>query len=238
MGRDRIPDAWAAVLTPDALSSAGRALASVEALRGDALRGTGPEIFPPAGTVYRALDRTPPETVRVVILGQDPYPTPGHADGLAFSVRPDVSPLPRSLGNVFREYGSDLGYAPPSCGDLSPWAGRGILLLNTVLTVPAGTPNGHRRLGWQGLTAGIVRACLDLDAPVVFLLWGRDAQTAFGRAAGPGPLPPGKWTIRSSHPSPLGAGRPCGDTPPFLGSRPFSTAARLLGDRAPDWRLP
>ena len=213
----------------------------------------GDGVFPPRDQVFRALALTPPEAVRVVILGQDPYPTAGHANGLCFSVNPDVSPLPPSLRNILKEYTADLGFPAPRNGDLSPWAGRGVLLLNAVLTVPEGTPGGHRRLGWQTVTAAVLEACLALPQSVVFLLWGRDAQAAYDRALSHmetrtgGGAPPesgrvssagSKFALRSSHPSPLGAGKPCGGSPHFLGSRPFSSANALLGADAVDWRLP
>ena len=248
------PEAWAAVLP-------GSAVKNALSLR-EQIYGAAPSacrVFPPAPQVFRALDLTPPENLRAVILGQDPYPTFGHANGLCFSVAPDVSPLPPSLRNIFREYAACFDFPPPSCGDLSLWAKRGALLLNAVLTVPEGQPNGHRRKGWQALTDAVLQACLRLPGPTVFLLWGREAQTIFQRAAdavrgqsaatgsnpkntaekiGESAVLPEKYALRSSHPSPLGAARPCGDTPAFLGSRPFSRANELLGERAIDWRLP
>lgn len=240
---------------------------------------TATRVFPPAPQVFRAMALTTPDNLRAVILGQDPYPTFGHANGLCFSVAPDVRPLPPSLRNIFREYTDCLGFPTPSCGDLTPWAKQGILLLNTVLTVPEGCPNGHQRIGWQSLTDAILQICLCLPGPTVFLLWGREAQNSFQRAVNavntasmkqaslspvnpllqniPDSTPlkacfpkhdsnivgavevlPGKYALRSSHPSPLGASRPCGDAPAFLGSRPFSQTNALLGEMAVNWRLP
>ena len=155
-----------------------------------------------------ALATTPPEAVRVVILGQDPYPTPGHAMGLAFSVQPDVRPLPKSLANIFRELREDTGDTRPN-GDLTPWALQGVLLLNTHLSVPAGQPAGHAKLGWERLTAQVLDRVS--RRPTAFVLWGRPAQ-AQGKH-----IHPGDHLIHeSAHPSPLAANRG------FFGSRPFS----------------
>ena len=119
----------------------------------------------------------PFEQVRVLIVGQDPYPTPGHAVGLSFSVAADVRPLPRSLENIFSEYGKDLGYPPPATGDLTPWAERGVMLLNRVLTVRPGTPASHRGKGWEAVTECAIRALVAREQPLVAVLWGRDAST-------------------------------------------------------------
>lgn len=180
-------------------------------------------ILPPAPQIFAALAATPPDAVRAVILGQDPYPTPGHAHGHAFSVAPGVA-LPRSLANIFAEMRDDLGGCPRD-GDLRFWADQGVLLLNTALTVPAGAANGHSRLGWSRLAAD---ALARLSArPRAFVLWGRPAQ-AFGRhIAGDGHL-----VIASAHPSPLSARRG------FFGSRPFSRVNEWLkakGDTPIDW---
>ena len=166
--------------------------------------------------------------VRVLIVGQDPYPTPGHAVGLSFSVAPDVRPLPGSLVNIFREYGEDLGYPPPSNGDLTPWTEQGVLLLNRVLTVEPGQPGSHRGKGWEAVTEQAIRALV-----------------ARGDAAGRDPVGPRRADLRpllgtapcieSAHPSPLSADRG------FFGSRPFSRANELLvaqGAEPVDWRLP
>ena len=164
--------------------------------------------LPPADAVFAALKRTSPHAVRVVILGQDPYPTPGHAHGFAFSAAPDVSPLPRSLANIYREMRDDIGACPPDA-DLRFLADQGVLLLNTVLTVPAGNAGGHRTLGWQKLTAQILRHLS--DRPRAYLLWGAHAQKAAADVAAPPNL-----KIETPHPSPLSARRG------FFGSRPFS----------------
>ncbi len=182
------------------------------------------EILPPAAQRFTALDLTPPEAVRAVILGQDPYPTPGHAHGLAFSVAPEVRPLPRSLGNIFRELRDDLGVSRPD-GDLRPWVRQGVLLLNACLTVPAGDAGGHARLGWQRLAEEVLAEVS--GRPCAFLLWGAHAQRLK-------PLirPGDHLVIESPHPSPLSARRG------FFGSRPFSRVNDWLtarGERAIDW---
>jgi len=184
----------------------------------------------PAGpNVLRAFT-FPFEAVRVLIVGQDPYPTPGHAVGLSFSVAPDVRPLPRSLSNIFTEYSADLGYPAPASGDLTLWAQRGVLLLNRALTVRAGTPASHRGKGWEAVTECAIRALAARDEPMVAILWGRDAATLTPLLAEGGCA-----VIESAHPSPLSASRG------FFGSRPFSRANELLagmGVSALDWRLP
>jgi uracil-DNA glycosylase len=167
--------------------------------------------------------------VRVLIGGQDPYPTPGHAVGLSFSVAPDVRPLPRSLDNIFREYASDLGHPAPTSGDLTPWAQRGVMLLNRVLTVRPGTPASHRGKGWEDVTECAIRALVARSRPLVAVLWGRDAATLKPMLTGDRCT-----TIESVHPSPLSASRG------FFGSRPFSRANQLLtemGGEPIDWRL-
>jgi uracil-DNA glycosylase len=174
-------------------------------------------ICPLPQQVFAALERTRPDDVRVVILGQDPYPTPGHAHGFAFSVAPETQPLPRSLANIFTEMKNDIGNSPPN-GDLTGWADQGVLLLNTALTVPAGEAGGHLKLGWDGLL-GDVLARLDAH-PRAFLLWGRQAQ-ARGRA-----LAPHHLKLETAHPSPLSARRG------FFGSRPFSRVNDWLESRA------
>ena len=171
-----------------------------------ALRFETRPILPPAHQRFAALEHTQPDVTRVVILGQDPYPTPGHANGLAFSVTPDT-PLPKSLGNIFRELRDDIG-AAPATGDLTPWADQGVLLLNTALTVPEGAAGGHANLGWQRLTEQVL-ARLD-DRPRAFLLWGAHAQKAARHLA------LHHLRIETAHPSPLSAYRG------FFGSRPFS----------------
>lgn len=187
------------------------------------LRGVT-DVLPPAHQVFAALEACPPDATRVVILGQDPYPTPVHAHGLAFSVEPDVRPLPRSLTNIFKEMTDDLGACPPD-GDLRFWARQGVLLLNTALTVPAGQAGGHARLGWTTLTQEVLEALN--DAPRAYILWGRHAQGFAPRLTHPDAL-----ILHSAHPSPLSARRG------FFGSRPFSRVNDWLiarGETPIDW---
>jgi uracil-DNA glycosylase len=182
----------------------------------------------PAGEhVLRAFAR-PLAQVRVLIVGQDPYPTPGHAVGLSFSVAGDVRPVPRSLANIFTELQADVGCPAPACGDLTPWADRGVLLLNRVLTVGPGSPGSHRGRGWERITEQAITALAARGGPLAAILWGRDAQNLKPLL---GDVP---W-VQSSHPSPLSASRG------FFGSRPFSRANQLLvaqGGEPVDWRLP
>ena len=153
----------------------------------------------------------------MLIVGQDPYPTPGHAVGLSFSVAADVRPLPRSLENIYKEYGTDLGYPAPANGDLTPWAERGVMLLNRVLTVRPGNPASHRGKGWEAVTECAIRALVARQQPMVAVLWGRDASTLKPMLDGSDCV-----AIESPHPSPLSASRG------FFGSRPFSRANELL----------
>jgi len=189
----------------------------------------GRRYLPAGPNVLRAFTY-PFDQVRVLIVGQDPYPTPGHAVGLSFSVAADVRPLPRSLDNIFTEYGKDLGHPPPASGDLTPWAERGVMLLNRVLTVRPGNPASHRGKGWEAVTECAIRALVAREQPLVAVLWGRDAATLKPMLDG------GHCTsIESVHPSPLSASRG------FFGSRPFSRANQLLekmGADPIDWRLP
>jgi uracil-DNA glycosylase len=182
----------------------------------------------PAGqNVLRAF-RQPLDDVRVLIVGQDPYPTPGHAVGLSFSVAPDVRPLPASLVNIFREYTDDLGLPEPSTGDLSPWAEHGVLLLNRALTVAPHRPASHRGKGWEEVTEEAIRGLAARGTPLVAILWGRDARNLR-------PLLGGVPCIESAHPSPMSA------RGGFFGSRPFSRANQLLieqGAEPVDWKLP
>lgn len=187
----------------------------------------GREYLPAGPDVLRAFTR-PLADVRVLVVGQDPYPTPGHAMGLSFSVQPDVRPVPRSLANIFRELQDDLGVPAPSTGDLSPWADRGVLLLNRVLTVRPGEAGSHRRKGWEAVTDRAVAALVERGGPLVAVLWGRDAQ-ALAPALGDVPV------VAGVHPSPLSASRG------FFGSRPFSRVDELLvaqGAEPVDWTLP
>ncbi len=194
-------------------------------LRAEVAAGRG---YLPAGEhVLRAFTQ-PLDAVRVLVVGQDPYPTPGHPVGLSFSVSPQTRPLPRSLQNIVREYVDDLGLPPPRTGDLSVWAARGVLLLNRVLTVQPGLPGSHRGKGWEPVTECAIDALVARGGPLVAVLWGRDAQSLRPHL---GAVP----VVASAHPSPMSADRG------FFGSRPFSRVNVLLaGQGAPpvDWRLP
>ena len=223
--RELVEDGWARALEPvsDQVAAMG------EFLRAEI--SAGRRYLPAGPNVLRAFT-FPFEQVRVLIVGQDPYPTPGHAVGLSFSVAPDVRPLPRSLDNIFAEYCNDLGYPPPSSGDLSPWAQRGVLLLNRVLTVRPGNPASHRGKGWETVTERAIRALAARPQPMVAVLWGRDAGTLRPMLADGNSH---VKTIESVHPSPLSAQRG------FFGSRPFSRANSLLAEMGAepiDWRLP
>ena len=216
-----IADDWARALAPveDRLHALG------DFLRAEGKAGRG---YLPAGDrVLRAFTR-PMSEVRVLIVGQDPYPTPGHPIGLSFAVERDVRPLPRSLANIYSELESDLGIPRASHGDLTAWQDQGVLLLNRVLTVSPGTPASHRRRGWEEITEHALRALVARGGPLVAILWGRDAQSLI-------PLLGEVPHVASPHPSPLSASRG------FFGSRPFSRANALLAQQgaAPiDWRIP
>ncbi|MEV6097963.1 uracil-DNA glycosylase [Nocardia sp. NPDC051981] len=216
-----IDTGWAEALEPvtDRIAAMG------EFLRTENAEGRG--YLPKGENVLRAFQR-PFDKVRVLIVGQDPYPTPGHPVGLSFSVAPDVSPIPRSLSNIYSEYSKDLGFPTPANGDLSPWCDQGVLMLNRVLTVQPGQPASHRGKGWEAVTEQAIRALVARDQPLVAILWGRDASTLK-------PMLGSTPYIESAHPSPLSASRG------FFGSRPFSRTNELLGTlgAAPvDWRLP
>jgi uracil-DNA glycosylase len=185
-----------------------------------------PRYLPSADVILRAF-AAPLDEVRVLIVGQDPYPTPGHPVGLSFAVEESVRPIPRSLVDIYRELHDDLGIDPPQHGDLSAWARQGVLLLNRVLTVAPGRPASHRGQGWEQVTDAAIAALVARGGPLVAILWGRDAQALAPRLTG---VP----VIASAHPSPLSASRG------FFGSRPFSRANALLVEQgaAPiDWRL-
>lgn len=225
-------------MTPQPLSELidpgwAQALAPVEeniAQMGQFLRdenAAGRRYLPAGRNVLRTFTQ-PFDDVRVLIVGQDPYPTPGHAVGLSFSVAEDVSPVPRSLANIYTEYCADLGYPKPANGDLTPWAKSGVLLLNRVLTVAPGEPASHRNKGWEAVTECAIKALVSRDEPLVAILWGRDA-------AGLQQWMPDVPVIVSPHPSPLSASKG------FFGSRPFSranTELEDLGGEPVDWRLP
>jgi len=216
-----IDPGWAAALQP---------VAARIAEAGDFLRAelaAGRSYLPAGDKVLRAFTQ-PFDQVRVLIVGQDPYPTPGHPVGLSFSVAPSVRPLPRSLINIFREYSADLGHPTPATGDLTPWAERGVLMLNRVLTVQPGKPGSHRGKGWEPVTEQAIRALAARAGPLVAILWGRDARNLAPMLAGAG-------LVESAHPSPMSADQG------FFGSRPFSRASQLLvarGGEEIDWKLP
>jgi uracil-DNA glycosylase len=216
-----VESGWATALAP----VADQVAAMGDFLRAEIAAGRG---YLPAGAhVLRAFQQ-PFADVRVLIVGQDPYPTPGHPIGLSFAVAPDVRPLPKSLQNIFRELQDDLAVPAPSCGDLSPWTERGVLLLNRVLTVQPGRSGSHQGRGWEAVTGQAVRALVARGRPLAAVLWGRQAQSLE-------PILDGTPVVRSVHPSPLSA------SGGFFGSRPFSRVNAVLtaqGAEPVDWRLP
>ena len=212
-----IDPGWAEALAP---------VADQVAAMGDFLRASG-TYLPAGANVLRAFER-PFADVRVLIVGQDPYPTPGHAIGLSFAVDRAVRPLPRSLQNIYRELADDVGVVPPEHGDLSAWADQGVMLLNRVLTVAPGASASHRGRGWEAITATAIHALAERGGPLVAILWGNDA-IALQPMLGQVPV------VKSVHPSPLSASRG------FFGSKPFSRANALLaaqGSEPIDWSLP
>lgn len=219
--REVVESGWAQALEP---------VAERIAAMGDFLRAelaAGRRYLPAGENVLRAF-KQPFDDVRVLIVGQDPYPTPGHAVGLSFSVPPDLRRLPPSLLNIFREYREDLDLPAPTSGDLTPWTEHGVLLLNRVLTVRPGQPASHRGQGWEEVTEQAIRALAARQSPLVAVLWGRDARNL-------APLLAGVPLVESAHPSPNSADRG------FFGSRPFSKVNRLLegqGATPIDWKLP
>jgi uracil-DNA glycosylase len=212
---------WAQALEP---------VADRIAAMGDFLRAeiaAGRRYLPSGENVLRAF-KQPFAEVRVLIVGQDPYPTPGHPIGLCFAVAPDVRPLPKSLVNIYQEYCDDLGHPQPSNGDLTPWTEQGVLLLNRSLTVRPGSPNSHKGKGWEEITEQAIRALAARGGPLVAILWGSNARSLK-------PLLKDVPCIESVHPSPLSAHNG------FFGSRPFSRANELLATRGGtpiDWKLP
>ncbi|MEY4270462.1 MAG: hypothetical protein RLZZ58_1678 [Pseudomonadota bacterium] len=223
---DTLAPCWRDALAP---AFAAPSMAALNAfLAGEA--AAGKRIYPPAPDRFCALERTPLDAVRVVILGQDPYHGPGQAHGLSFSVPPGVRPPP-SLANIFRELRSDVGAAPPGHGCLLSWAQQGVLLLNTVLTVEAGHAGSHQKRGWEPFTDAVINAVVARAAPTVFMLWGRPAQQKAALAA----HAPQHLILPAVHPSPLSAHRG------WFGARPFSRANIFLAaaGRPPiDWQLP
>lgn len=213
------PD-WAEALVPvsDTIAELDRFLQAEAA--------SGRNSLPARRQIMRAFEQ-PMSAVKVLIVGQDPYPTPGHAVGLSFSVAPDVRPLPRSLVNIYRELETDLGFRPAPTGDLTSWAAQGVLLLNRVLTVRPGAAGSHRGAGWEAVTERAITALAARGGPLVAILWGADARKLR-------PLLADIPAIESVHPSPLSARNG------FFGSRPFSRANQLLeqqGAAPVDWRL-
>ncbi|WP_020143398.1 uracil-DNA glycosylase [Terracoccus sp. 273MFTsu3.1] len=217
---DLVHPTWVPALEPvaDTITAMG------EFLRAEVAAGRG---YLPAGDrVLRAFSLPLPD-VRVLVVGQDPYPTPGHPVGLSFSVAPDVRPVPRSLQNIYQELGTDLGLPTPGNGDLTPWFERGVMLLNRVLTVRPGASASHQGKGWETVTAQAISALVSRGGPLVAILWGRQAQSL-------APMLDDVPRIESAHPSPLSA------RSGFFGSRPFSRTNDLLAQQgaAPiDWRL-
>lgn len=212
---------WAEALAPvdDQIARMG------QFLRQEVAAGRG--YLPEGDLVLRAFAR-PLAEVKVLLVGQDPYPTPGHPVGLSFSVAPGVRPLPRSLTNIYAELVEDLGVAQPSTGDLSAWADAGVMLLNRVLTVTPGESAAHRGRGWEPVTERAIEVLAERGGPLAAILWGRDAQSLK-------PMLGGVPWVASAHPSPLSARRG------FFGSRPFSRVNQLLVDQGGepvDWRLP
>jgi uracil-DNA glycosylase len=211
---------WAEALEP----VAGEIAAMGDFLREEVAAGRG--YLPSGPNVLRAFTYPLPD-VRVLIVGQDPYPTPGHPIGLSFAVERHVRPVPRSLGNIYKELQGDLGITPPAHGDLTSWASNGVMLLNRVLTVQPGVAGSHRGKGWEAVTELAIRALVARGTPLVAILWGRDAANLR-------PLLADTPVIESPHPSPLSASRG------FFGSKPFSRANALLVDQGAepvDWRL-
>lgn len=200
-------------------------------------RDRGITIYPPQDKIFRALELTPPDKVKVCLVGQDPYHGPGQANGLAFSVHPGI-PLPPSLKNIYKELVADTGCPMPTSGDLTPWAEQGVLMLNTVLTVQDGVANSHKNWGWQEFTQAVFAACASLPQPIVFLTWGGQARAFL--AGIPISQLPNKAAVFSSHPSPLGATKGSDTVPAFIGSRPFSATNHYLtqmGSSPINWTL-
>ncbi|MEV8273962.1 uracil-DNA glycosylase [Microbacterium sp. NPDC077184] len=216
-----IDPGWAEALAPvaDDIAALG------DRLRAETAAGRG---YLPAGRRVLRAFAAPLSEVKVLIVGQDPYPTPGHPIGLSFAVDAAVRPLPRSLGNISRELVDDLGAEPLPHGDLSAWSAQGVMLLNRVLTVAPGAPGSHRGWGWENVTDCAIRALVARDRPLVAILWGKDAASLR-------PLLGETAIIASAHPSPLSARRG------FFGSRPFSRANALLEEQGAspvEWRIP
>lgn len=223
---------WESLMFPQAIRNAYTLYGKV-----NSFRSMGKEIFPAQGEIFRALLETPPSSTKVVILGQDPYPGVNEANGLAFSVNPDV-PLPASLKNIYDELKDDLGIEPSNNGDLTKWARQGVLLLNTCLTVEHGYSGSHANLGWKAVTKEILNVCLELPQCIVFVGWGgyaRDIISFLDLSSCPN-----KYALYSSHPSPLSVYKPLGSCPAFRGSHPFSKINEILKSNNSaeiDWNL-
>ncbi|WTW93386.1 uracil-DNA glycosylase [Streptomycetaceae bacterium NBC_01309] len=213
---------WAKALEP---------VAENIAAMGDFLRAeiaAGRSYVPAGPNILRAFQQ-PFDDVRVLIVGQDPYPTPGHAVGLSFSVAPEVRPLPPSLINIYTELQNDLGVPAPTNGDLTPWTTQGVLLLNKALTTAPRKPGAHRDKGWEAITAQAIRALAARGKPMTAILWGRDARNLRPLLGSSVPA------VESAHPSPMSA------SGGFFGSRPFSQTNEMLAEMGAspiDWRLP
>ena len=227
MASEPIPESWQPVLEPVLATAEARQLGGFLVAEEQA----GKQIYPPRGCRLKALELTPLDEVKVVILGQDPYHGPGQAMGLCFSV-PEGVKIPPSLVNIYKELEADLGVARADHGDLSKWARQGVLLLNNTLTVEAAKAGSHSKRGWDAVTDACVAAVAARDEPSVFILWGSHAQAKAKRIAG---LREGQHcVIESPHPSPLSAHRG------FFGSKPFSRTNAFLSDHgreAIDWAL-
>ena len=227
MAGEPIPESWQPVLEPVLATAEARQLGGFLVAEEQA----GKQIYPPRGCRLKALELTPLDEVKVVILGQDPYHGPGQAMGLCFSV-PEGVKIPPSLVNIYKELEADLGVARADHGDLSKWARQGVLLLNNTLTVEAAKAGSHAKRGWDAITDACVAAVAARDQPSVFILWGSHAQAKAKRIAGLREGP--HCVIESPHPSPLSAHRG------FFGSKPFSRTNAFLSDHgreAIDWAL-
>ena len=230
-----IPDGWAARMRGDILKKAEILYQKAVDLNNLNL---SENILPPCDMIFRALYLTPPENTRCVILGQDPYPTPGVANGLAFSANPGQK-IPASLRNIFRELTEDIKCNMPSEPDLTPWAEQGVLLLNANLTVIAGKPGSCVNWGWQEITGDILRVCMELNHTIAFLFWGGYAHKV-AKTLDFENNKNNKIAFYSSHPSPLGARHGNENIPAFLGSRPFSRVNQYFisqGETPIDWKL-
>ena len=220
-----LPPAWRALLQEETEKPYWKALAE----RVDAAYEAG-TVYPPRAMLFSAFERTPPDKVRVVILGQDPYHEPGQANGLAFSVAPGIK-LPPSLQNIYKELEADLLVPAAKNGDLTSWARQGVFLLNTVLSVQAHRANAHKDFGWQTFTDAVIAALGSLPQPITFLLWGAQAQKKRPLLQSAAP----RLVLCAPHPSPLSSYRG------FFGSRPFSQINAFLqenGEQPVDWQLP